>query len=420
MLDIQFIRNHPKEVVDGAKAKGVDIDVDALLALDEKRRKLIAEVESKRHEQKTAGERLASEKDPEAKKKAIGDLRVLKEGYQKLNDELKGLEDEYIAMMRLIPNLPRPDVKFGKDESDNEVLREVGEKPSFDFTPKDHLELGELHGIIDTERAVKTSGARFGFIKGDLALMEFALMQYALHTLVPKGFTAVLPPVLVKPEAMAAMGYMDGHSEEIYALRDDELVLVGTSEQSIGPMHMDETLKTEELPLRYVAFSSCFRREAGSYGKDTRGILRVHQFNKMEMFSFTAPDASEEEHEFLLACQEELMGGLKLPYRVVRQSTGDMGTPSARTYDIETWLPSQGKYRETHSASTTTDFQSRRLNIGCRNPETRKRELVHMLNGTAFPERLLIAIIENGQQADGTIRIPDVLVPYMGGKTVIG
>lgn len=420
MLDIHFIRDNPKKVVDGAKAKGVTVDIDALLELDEERRKLIAEVESKRHEQKTAGERMASEKDPDAKKRALDDLRTLKESYKMLSEELKKLDEKYIDMMRLIPNLPRPDVKFGKDESDNEVLRTVGEPPKFDFEPKDHLELGEQHGIIDTERAAKTSGARFGFIKGDLALMEFALMQYTLQTLIPKGFIPVIPPVLVKPDIMGAMGYMDRHDDEIFTMRDDELVLVGTSEQSIGPMHIDETLKAENLPLRYVAFSACFRREAGSYGKDTKGILRVHQFNKMEMFSFTTPETSEEEHEFLLECEEELMKGLDLPYQVIRQSTGDMGTPSARTYDIETWLPSQAKYRETHSTSTTTDFQSRRLNIGYRNPETQKRELVHMLNGTAFSERLLIAIIENNQQADGSIDIPDVLVPHMAGKTKIG
>lgn len=420
MLDIHFIRNNPKEVEDGAKAKGVEVDIDGLLALDAERRKLIAEVESKRHEQKKTGERLASEKDADAKAKVMEDLKTLKESYKKLNDELKGLDEKFIGMMRLIPNLPRPDVKFGKDENDNEVLRQVGEPPKFDFEPKDHLELGELHGLIDTERAAKTSGARFGFIRGDLALMEFALMQYALQILIPKGFIPILPPVLVKPEIMGAMGYMDRHSDEIFTMRDDELVLVGTSEQSIGPMHIDETLKAEDLPLRYVAFSACFRREAGSYGKDTKGILRVHQFNKMEMFSFTTPETSEEEHEFLLACEEELMKGLGLPYQVVRQSTGDMGTPSARTYDIETWLPTQNKYRETHSTSTTTDFQSRRLNIGYRNPETQKRELVHMLNGTAFSERLLIAIIENNQQADGSIAIPDVLSPFMAGKTKIG
>jgi len=419
MLDITFIRNNPKDVEEGARKKGVTVDVGRLLDVDAKRREAIGAVETKRAEQNAEGERIPSLEGDE-RGKAIEALKILKAEVKRLEEALGPLEEEFDALMRAIPNLPKPDVKYGESDEDNEELRRVGEPVEFDFEPKDYMALGMAHGTVDTESAAKVSGARFAYLLGDVAMLEFALMQYALHLLTPKGFLPVLPPVMIRPDVMAAMGYMDRHSDEIFALKDDELVLVGTSEQSVGPMHRDEVLDVAE-PKRYIAWSPCFRREAGSYGKDTRGILRLHQFNKMEMFSFTHPDDSESEHEFLLACQEELMQGLGLPYRVIRQCTGDMGTPSARTYDIETWIPSQGTYRETHSTSTTTDFQSRRLNIAYKDAESGKRAFVHMLNGTAFADtRILSAIMENFQQKDGTIRIPDVLVPYMGAKTTIG
>lgn len=417
MLDIAFIRNNPKEVEEGAKKKGVTVDIGRLLDVDAKRREAIGAFEAKRAEQNAEGERIPS-LDGDERAKAIEGLKSLKAEVKRLEEALEPIDREFDELMRSIPNLPLPDVKYGESDEDNEELRRVGEPTAFDFEPKDHLELGEAHDTVDMERGAKVSGARFYYLKGDVAMLEFALMQYALHLLIPKGFVPVLPPVMIKPDVMASMGYMDRHADEIFALKDDELVLIGTSEQSVGPLHKDEVLDVT-MPIRYVSWSPCFRREAGSYGKDTRGMIRVHQFNKMEMFSFTAPEDSEKEHAFLLECQEEIMAGLGLPYRVIRQCTGDMGTPSARTYDIETWMPSQGKYRETHSTSTTTDFQSRRLNITRKNPETGKREFVHMLNGTAFSERPLIAIMENYQQEDGTIRIPDVLVPYMGSKTTI-
>lgn len=420
MLDINYIRKNPKEVEEGAKKKGKTIDIGRLLDVDAKRREALGAMETKRAEQNAAGESIPK-LEGDARAQAIDAQKLLKHEVKRLEEELTPITEEFETLMRRIPNLPKEDVKYGESEDDNEELRRVGEPTTFDFEPKDYMALGEALGTVDTERAAKVSGARFAYLLGDIAMLEFALMQYALHLLTPKGFIPALPPVMVRPETMAAMGYMDNHDEEIFKLKDDELVLVGTSEQAMGPMHMGENLDVQNLPLRYVAWSPCFRREAGSYGKDARGILRLHQFNKMEMFSFTTPDKSEEEHDFLLACQEEIMQGLGLPYRVVRQCTGDMGTPSARTYDIETWIPSQSTYRETHSTSTTTDFQSRRLKITYKNPETSKREFVHMLNGTAFADtRILIAIMENYQQADGTIKIPDVLVPYMGSKAVIG
>lgn len=420
MLDLNFVRENPELVKKGAAAKGVSIDLDALLKADERRRKLIGLVEKMRAEQNQAGEKIAKETDKEAKAAALESMRALKEGMKEIDAELKAVEATQDALLRDIPNLPLPDVRVGKDDSANTVARTVGEPAKFDFEVKDYMALGEALDIIDTERAAKVSGSRFGYLKGDGALLEFALVQYVLSTLAPKGFRPVVPPVMIKPEVMEKMGYMDKHGDEIYQIQQDPLVLVGTSEQSVGPLHMDETLDVSK-PIRYVAFSTCFRREAGSYGKDTKGILRVHQFDKLEMFSFTRPDASQEEHAFLLACEEELLGGLGLPYHVLDICSGDLGTPAAKKWDLETWVPSQQTYRETHSTSNCTDFQARRLNIGWKNPETNKREFVHTLNGTAFAiGRIIIAILENCQEADGTVRIPEALRIWMGGKSHIG
>jgi seryl-tRNA synthetase len=421
MLDIHYVRENPEAVKKGAAAKGVEVDIDAVLKIDEERRKTITVIEAKRAEQNLAGEKIAMEKDKDAKAKAVALMKTLKEEVQKLAADLDAVEKEFDAKMRELPNLPMPDVIVGKDDSQNEIWRTVGEPTKFDFPTRDYLALGESLDIIDVERAAKVSGSRFGYLKGEGAMLEFALVQYVISTLVPKGFRVVVPPVMIKPEVMAAMGYMDKHNDEIYQLKDDPLVLVGTSEQSVGPMHMDETLDVAENPIRYLAFSTCFRREAGSYGKDTKGILRVHQFDKLEMFSFTKPAGSPDEHAFLLSCEEELMKGLGIPYHVLNICSGDLGTPAAKKWDIEAWIPSQQTYRETHSTSNCTDFQARRLNIGWKNPSNGKREYLHMLNGTAFAiGRIIIAILENFQEEGGVVRIPEVLRPYMGGKTHIG
>lgn len=352
----------------------------------------------------------------EEKRTKIAELKPISDRVAELKQwlhEQAGTEARY-------PNPPQPDVPIGDDESANVTEREVGKKPKLS-APQDYLNVAESLGLIDMKRAGKVSGPRFGYILGPLAQLEFALVQYAQKILLtPKhGFTLVVPPVMIKAENMAAMGYLSGGGEdETYHFAKDDLYLVGTSEQSIGPMHRDEVFVEADLPKRYLSFSTCFRREAGSYGKDTKGILRVHQFDKLEMFSITLPEKSDAEHEFLLAMEERLMQGLELPYRVVKLCTGDLGWPSARTYDIETWMPGQGVYRETHSTSTTTDYQSRALNIKVKRGDT--KEYVHMLNGTAFAiGRTLIAIIENYQQADGSITVPKVLQPYMGGLKVI-
>jgi seryl-tRNA synthetase len=339
-----------------------------------------------------------------------------------ISDQIATLKATIAASARdiRVPNIPHADVPVGNSDADNVVLREVGTKREITH-PKMYLELTEEQGMIDIQRAAKVSGSRFGYLVGGIAELEFALIQYAQSVILDQGFTMIVPPVMVKEESMEAMGYLNGGGEdETYHFAKDKLYLVGTSEQSVGPMHRDEVFREEDLPKRYLSFSTCFRREAGSYGKDTKGIIRVHQFDKLEMFSFTLPEHSEQEHENFLRIEEQLMQGLELPYRVVKLCTGDISWPSARTYDIETWMPGQGVYRETHSSSTTTDYQSAMLNIRVQRGNG-KRELVHMLNGTAFAiGRIIIAIIENYQQPDGTIRIPDVLQPWMRGRTTIG
>lgn len=345
---------------------------------------------------------------PDDKKVKISELKPISDRIAVLKKE-KHNEPEII-----LPNIPRDDVPNGDDESGNVMLREVGKKKSIK-NPKDYLALTEPQGFIDVQRASKVSGSRFGYIFGPVAQMEFALVQYAQSVLLKNGFTMVVPPVMIKEENMAAMGYVHGGGEdETYHFAKDKLYLVGTSEQSIGPLHRDEVFKESELPKRYLSFSTCFRREAGSYGKDTKGILRVHQFDKLEMFSITTPETSDDEHAFLLSMEEKLWQGLDIPYRVLNLCTGDLGWPTARTYDIEAWMPGQNQYREVSSTSTTTDYQSRALNIKVE--RNSKKEYVHMLNGTAFAiGRTLITIIENYQQPDGSIKIPKALQPYMGG-----
>jgi seryl-tRNA synthetase len=367
-----------------------------------------------------ANEQIKQLHDKQDREVVILKMRELDQNADRFDAEFKEVDSEFQGLMSLIPNPPAPDVKEGKDESENEIIRKWGEPLKFSFEPKDHLALGQTLDIVDVERGAKVSGARFGYLKGQAALLEFALARFALDELVRHGFVPVVPPVLIKQEAMAGMGYLEhGGEENMYLLKEDGLVLVGTSEQSIGPMHQDEIIEKQSLPLRYAGFSSCFRREAGSYGKDTRGILRVHQFDKVEMFSFCSPEESDKEHEFLLKIEEGFFQALKIPYQVVKMCSGDLGAPAARKYDLEAWLPGQQKYREVTSTSTCTDFQARRLNIKYRDPQTGKNEFVHMLNGTAFAiGRTLIAILENFQQKDGSIKIPEVLQKYTGFKEI--
>ena len=420
MLDIKFIRENPEAVRTGAKAKNIDVDVDAILKLDAERRTLIGESETIKAQQNRESEALAKEKDVEVKKaKAVG-LKKLKDQFKEIEARLETAAAELDKLLRLIPNLPRPDVVIAKDDSENYSIRTVGQTTSFGFKPRDYMTLGEELDLIDTERAAKVAAARFGFLKNEAVLLEFALIQYAWNILLAEKFVQLVTPVMINEKSLGAMGYLERGRDEIYHLEKDDLFLIGTSEHVIGPMHADEIFMETELPKRYAAFSTCFRREAGSYGKDVRGILRVHQFDKIEMFSFTLPEHSDAEHEFLLSIEERLMKGLGLPYRVLGIVSGDLGDPAARKFDIETWIPSQNTYRETHSTSTCTDWQARRLNIRVKR-KSGELQFAHTLNGTAFAiGRMLIAIMENFQQEDGSIAIPPALVPYMGGRTVIG
>ena len=437
MIDIKFIREHAGEAKEGMRKKNADASViDRLLDVDGKRRATIERINEKQAERNTISASIpnlsGSEKDAQLKAST-----ALKDTLKADEDELHALESEFQSLMYRIPNIPLPDIPVGKSNAENRVVREVLPKRDFSFKPKDYIELGDTLDLIDTERASKVSGSRFGYLKHEAPLLEFALVQFAFSRLLnegwianiiqernlnvsPKAFIPLVPPVLIRPEVYRGMGRLDpGQEEERYHLEKDDLYLVGSGEHTTGPMHMDETFLEEHLPHRHIAFSTCFRREAGSYGKDTRGILRVHQFDKLEMFVFSNQETSGHEHELLVAIQEELMKELGIPYRVVFICTGDMGWPDAKQYDVEAWMPGQNEFRETHSASNTTDFQSRRLNMKYRNKKGSK-DFIHTLNATAFAiGRMLIAILENYQEEDGSVKIPDVLVSHMHGITHI-
>lgn len=418
MIDIRRITEEPEVIAANNARRGRDLDIEKNQKQIKERAALIGQVEDLRRQANEVAESIPRVSDEE-RAPLVAKGKEIKEQVKEVEASLRTLEEGLNADLKRYPNILRDDVPDGASDAENEVMRTVGEVPAFAFPVKDHLELGEHLGIIDVERAAKVSGARFTYLIGDGARLQFALLNYAMDTLLKESFTPVLTPHLVKVETMDAMGYLaHGGEDEIYHMKHDDLVLIGTSEQSVGPMHKDETLDASQLPIRYVGYSPCYRREAGSYGKDTRGILRVHQFDKIEMFSFTDAQSSDTEHEFLLSMQERLMQGLELPYQVMKLCAGDTGTPSARTYDINTWMPAQETYRETHSTSNTTDYQTRRLKTKVKGEG--KAELVHALNGTAFAiGRILIAILENNQQEDGTVRVPKILQPYMGGTEII-
>jgi len=420
MLDIKFIRNNPDKVKEACKNKQVKVDIEKLLDIDEKRRDVLQAIEAIRAKKNEASDRIAKSKLDSEKKGIILKMKELDKKGERIEKSLKILTQEFDNLMLQIPNIPFDDVPVGKDETENVVMKEVGEKSCFDFKVRDYLEIAENLDLIDVKRAAKTSGTRFGFIKREAALLEFSLIGLALETLTKENFIPVVPPVMIKPEMAKGMGYpeqFDG--DEAYYVEKDNLYLVGTAEQSLGPMHADEIFDEKELPRRYVAFpSTSFRREAGAYGKDTKGIFRVHQFDKIEMFIFCHPEEAKKEHIFLLSLEERLMQLLKIPYRVIQMCTGDLGFPAASKYDIEAWIPSQNRYRETHSTSNCADFQARRLNIHFRD-KTGKLNFVHTLNGTAFAiGRTLIAIIENYQQKDGSILVPEVLQKYFPFKEI--
>lgn len=403
MLDIQLLRDRTSWVAERLATKGVTKkEIDAFLKTDARWRSLITSENELLAEQKKLG------------KNNRNQAVKLKTRRQRLQAELHAVQEERQRLLLRLPNLPFEDVPVGNDARANVVLRTHGERPTFAFPPKNSETLARHLDLFDKERATRIAGNRFGYWKNEAVLIEFALLQYALKVLVQEGFTPMLPPVMVRQSVLDAMGktkLVDSH--DIYAIPEDNLYLVGSSEHSIGPFHAGETFAERTLPKRYVAFSTCFRRESGSYGKDTKGMIRVHQFDKLEMVSFCHPKHSEEEHAFLVSLQERLMQGLGLHYRVIANATGDMTFADARQFDIETWFPSENAYRETHSCSNTTDFQSRGLNIRY-TTKAGKTEFVHLLNGTVFSQRPILAILENFQTESGTVRIPGVLVPYCG------
>ncbi|HUV71888.1 MAG TPA: serine--tRNA ligase [Clostridia bacterium] len=401
MIDIKKLREDPEFFRKATRAKNRDPQlVNKVLELDRKRREILQGVETLRAERNKLG------------KEDIKRAKAIKAELKKLEVELAQLDTKLKDLAWKLPNPALADVPLGKDENSNIEVRKWGKIPKFDFSIKSHDQLGESLDVIDTLRAAKVSGTRFGYFKNEGVLLEMALLNLGFKFLLTKGFIPILPPVMIKTEVMSALGYNNYGFEDTYCLPEDNLCLVATAEHAIVPYLKDELLSEEDLPRRFVGFSTAFRREAGSYGKDTKGVLRVHQFNKLEMVSFVKPKESEKEHQFLLSLEEELMQRLKLPYRVVQMVTGDLGDPAANKLDIETWFPSEKRYRETHSVSNTTDYQARRLNIRFKGKDG--SDFVHILNGSVFSERPILAILENYQQADGSVKVPEVLQDYVG------
>src|ERR1035437_3223815 len=415
MLDPKLIRENPKLVEKKSLEKGIKINIDHICELDARFKEIDLLVQKLREERNKLAKNISTASD---KQEAISKGRQIREKLEKEEKALGELREEYQKALMTIPNLTKDDVKVGKDESENEVIRKYGHPRKFDFKLKDHLELGEALDIIDVKTAAKVSGPRFASLKNDGALLEFALKQFAFDVLIKEGFTPIIPPVLIKKEIMEGLGYTQmGEGENIFSLDKDDFYLIATAEQSIVPMFKDEVLNKKDLPKRFVGFSTSFRREAGSYGKDTKGIFRVHQFDKVEMVSFVEEGKDDEEHEYLLSLEENFFKALEIPYQVVKMCSGDLGFPAARKYDIEAWIPSQERYREVTSVSTVTDFQSRRLNMKYQDGEQKK--YLNILNGTAYSmNRPIIAILENYQQEDGSVLVPEILQKYINKKVI--
>ncbi len=431
MIDIRILREQPDSVKAAAKNKNASIsaeEIDRLIVLDTKRRELTTKVEDVRRERNDLSESLKAGK-PSVEQIEAG--KKLKVALSKLESEYTEIDDEYRTLLKQVPNLPTSDVPIGKTEDENVVAKVVGEPTKFDFEFKNHWQIGEARGWIDKERAAKVTGSRFAYLKGELVRLHMATINFAMDVLgdeailagiadaaglkvSTKPFVPVLPPLMIRTESYEAMDRLDPRDDR-YKIEGEELWLQGSAEHVLGSMHADEIIPEADLPIRYAGYATSFRKEAGTYGKDMEGILRVHQFDKLEMESLTTPETSLDEHMFLIAIQEYLMSELGLPYQVIMKCTADIGKPNARGVDIEAWLPGQGKYRETHTADYMTDYQARRLQTRVRR-ENGEVELVHTNDATALSQRPLIAIIENYQQPDGRVKVPKVLVKYYGGE----
>ena len=413
MLDTQILKNNLEEFNENIKKRDISIDVNHLIELDEKRRKAKFEAEQIKAEQNKLGKEIAKA-DKKEKENLLKKASELSDTFKSLSKESEKAEKKFLDLWIKIPNIVDPTSPVGVSDEDNKEIKKIGEIKEL-INVKDHLEIGESLGLINVEKASEVSGSRFSYIFGDLVKIELNLVSYVLDKLSNKGFLATIPPVLVRENALYGTGFFPDDAEQVYEIPNDDLYLVGTSEVSLAALHGDEILEYESLPLRYAGFSTCFRREAGTYGKDTTGIFRVHQFDKVEMFSFCDPEKSKEEHEFLLSVEEEILNDLEIPYRVVDVCTGDLGASAAKKYDIEAWMPSQNNYREVTSCSNTTNYQSRRLNI--RTKKDKDVSLIHTLNGTALAVgRILIALLENNQKEDGSVEFSDELSKILGVK----
>ena len=412
MLDVKSIRENPEHARKALARRGMGESIDELLELDERRRELTARVEQLRAEQNRASKAIGKAEADE-RTKLIEEVSKVSAAIDQVEPELEEAEHRLADALARVPNFPDESAPDGFTEEDAVEVRRRGEPPQLGFEPRDHVALGELLGMLEVERAVRTSGSRFVYLLGDIVHVQFALVRHALDILTAKGFLPVIPPVLVREEAMFGTGFLPTDAVNIYVTREDDLYPVGTSEVSLAAFHIGEILDESSLPIRMAGYSTCFRREAGSYGKDLGGMFRVHQFDKVEMFSFTRPEDSKDEHEFLVGVEEEIVGNLDLPYRVVNIAAGDLGLAAAKKYDIEGWLPGQARYRELTSCSNCTDYQARRLQTRVRR-EDGSIEVLHTLNGTATAiGRTLIAILENRQRRDGSVELPKALFPYL-------
>jgi seryl-tRNA synthetase len=408
VLDLKRIRDEPEAVRAALERRGADLAgaVDRVLELDRRRRELLPGLEGLRAEQNEANARIRAASDEREREREIEAMRVVAARAKELEQDLMVVELDLQTALTQLPNLPDPSAASGPED---ELVREVGEVPQLDFKPRDHLELAGQ--MIDMDSAAILSGSRFAYLRGELVMLELALVRWALEKLRGHGFEPVIPPVLVRERALYGTGFLPDTEQQIYRLPEDELYLVGTSEVALASLHDGEIIEAGRLPLRYAGFSPCFRREAGAAGRDTRGIFRVHQFDKVEMFSFVAPEDAPAEHERILEIEEEILTALGLPYRVMNIAVTDLGSSAAKKYDCEAWLPSQGRYRELTSCSNTTDYQARRLNIRMR--RDKRTVTPHTLNGTAIAVgRTIVALLENGQRADGSVQLPEVLLPY--------
>jgi seryl-tRNA synthetase len=422
MLDLKFVRSNLKLVSDGLEKRGYDLDLSRFQSLDEKRRSILANLEQLRHQRNTVSDRIAViKKSGEDASSLISEMKTVSKRIKEIESELPAVTDELSALLMLLPNMPDESVVVGETSDDNPLIRTWGDKRGFGFDPLAHWEIGERLGILDFSRAAKIAGSRFSLQSGLGASLERALINFMLDVHVKAhGYTEILPPFLVNSDSMTGTGQLPKFREDLFKVEDWDLFLIPTAEVPVTNIHRDEILSFDQLPIRYASYTPCFRSEAGSYGKDTRGLIRQHQFNKVELVKFCRPEDSYEELESLTVDAEEILQRLELPYRVVSLCSGDLGFSAAKTYDLEVWLPGQELYREISSCSNFTDFQARRANIRFRRKKGGGTELVHTLNGSGLAVgRTLVAILENHQQPDGSVIIPEALRPYVDGLSVI-